>query len=264
VVLVTGSTGGLGREIALALAAEGDHVIVHGRSEERGAALVREISADLEGSARFYRADYASLDQVRALADDLIRDYSRIDVLVNNAGVLFADDPERHLSSDGYELTFQVNYLAPYLLTELLVPLMRRSAPTRIVTVASTSAAPLDFGNLMLERGYTGWGAYNQSKLAQVMHTIDLAAELDGSGVTVNALHPATLMDTGMVLSNSIEPMSSVMDGRDRVLQLVNGESIGTGAFYVNGEPSTARDPQAYDAEVRARLRQVTERLIAP
>ena len=142
------------------------------------------------GSARFYQADFASLDQVRGLAEAVMRDYNRLDVLVNNAGILLAGEPERRLSLDGYELTFQVNYLAGYLLTDLLLPLIRESVPARIVNVVSTGASPLDFENLMLEEGYRGGRAYNQSKLAQVMHTIDLAAELEGTGVTVKRSAP--------------------------------------------------------------------------
>ena len=262
VILVTGSTSGLGREVARALAADRDHVIVHGRSQERGLALVEEINSDSPGSARFYQADFASLDQVRGLAEAVMRDYNRLDVLVNNAGILLAGEPERRLSLDGYELTFQVNYLAGYLLTDLLLPLIRESVPARIVNVVSTGASPLDFENLMLEEGYRGGRAYNQSKLAQVMHTIDLAAELEGTGVTVNALHPASLMDTNMVVSNGIEPRTSVMEGRDRVLLLINGETVGTGQFYRNGQPSRTRNAQPYDADSRARLRQASERLI--
>ncbi len=262
VILVTGSTSGLGREVARALAADGDHVIVHGRSQERGLALVEEINSDTPGSARFYRADFASLDQVRGLAEAVMGDYNRLDVLVNNAGILLAQEPERRLSLDGNELTFQVNYLAGYLLTDLLLPLIRESAPARIVNVASGGNAPLDFANLMLEEGYFGWRAYNQSKLAQVMHAIDLAAELEGTGVTVNALHPGGLMDTNMVISNGIEPRSSVMDGRDRTLLLINGETVGTGLFYRNGQPAMTRIAQPYDADVRARLHEVSERLI--
>ena len=191
-----------------------------------------------------------------------MRDYNRLDVLVNNAGILLAGEPERRLSLDGYELTFQMNYLAGYLLTDLLLPLIRESVPARIVNVVSTGASPLDFENLMLEEGYHGGRAYNQSKLAQVMHTIDLAAELEGTGVTVNALHPASLMDTNMVVSNGIEPRTSVMEGRDRVLLLINGETVGTGQFYRNGQPSRTRNAQPYDADSRARLRQASERLI--
>lgn len=262
VILITGSTSGLGREVARALAAEGDHIIVHGRSVERGLALVEEINSASPGSARFYRADFASLDEVRGLAEAIMRDYDRLDVLVNNAGIFLVDDPERHLSQDGYELNFQVNYLAGYLLTDLLLPLVRESAPARIVNVASGSASPLDFDNLMLEEGYSWNRAYGQSKLAQVIYTIDLAAEIEGSGITINALHPATFMDTNMIVGAGLQPRSSVMEGRDNVLLLINGESAGTGLFYMNGQPVRTRSAQPYDADVRAALRQASERLI--
>ncbi len=261
VILITGSTSGLGREVARALAADGDHIIVHGRSVERGLALVEEINSASPGSARFYRADFASLDEVRGLAEAIRRDYDRLDVLVNNAGIFLVNDPERHLSQDGYELNFQVNYLAHYLLTDLLLPLIRESAPARIVNVAS-GGRPLDFDNLMLEEGYTWRRAYFQSKLAQVMHTIDLAAEIEGSGITMNALHPATFMDTNMIVGAGLQPQSSVMEGRDNVLLLINGESVGTGLFYVDGEPRRYWSAQPYDADVRAAVHQTSERLI--
>lgn len=262
VVLITGSTSGLGREVARSLAANGDHVIIHGRSEERAGELVDEINSGTPGSARFYRADFASLDEVRDLAQAIRRDYDRLDVLVNNAGILLVDDPVRRVSEDGHELTFQVNYLAAYLLTDLLLPLLRESAPSRIINVASRSASRVDFDNLMLERGYNGSRAYGQSKVAQVMHTIDLAEALEGSGVTVNALHPASQMDTNMIVGAGMRPRSSVMEGRDNVLQLIDGESLGTGLFFMDGRPARTRDPQPYDAAARARLHEISERLI--
>ncbi len=261
VVLITGSTSGLGRSVALALAQAGDHVIVHGRSQERGMALVEEIHASTPGSARFYRADFGALDEVRELATAVLRDYERLDVLVNNAGVAFASDRERRVSRDGYELTFQVNYLAHYLLTDLLLPRLLESGPARIVNVSSIAAAPLDLDDLMLEEGYDGWRAYGQSKLAQVMHTFDLADELRGTGIRVNALHPATFMDTNLARSNGIEPRTSVEEGRDNVLVLIDGD-VGTGEFYVDGRPARVRSGQAYDPAVRGGLRQASNRLV--
>ena len=261
VVLVTGSTSGLGREVARSLAAEGAHVIVHGRSDERGLALVEEINAGRPGSARFYRADLASLDVVRELAAALRRDYDRLDVLVNNAGIIA---PERRMSRDGLELTFQVNYLAHYLLTEELLPLLRSSAPARIVNVSSIGSAPIDWDDPMaLQVPYDAGAAYGRSKRAQAMHAVDLALELEGSGVIVNALHPETFMDTNMVLSMGAQPRSSVLDGRDNVLQLIDGD-VGSGDFYVEGEPTRDIHDQAWDATERARLKALSERLVAP
>jgi NAD(P)-dependent dehydrogenase (short-subunit alcohol dehydrogenase family) len=261
VVLVTGSTSGLGREVARSLAAEGAHVIVHGRSAERGLALVDEINDSGTGSARFYAADFASLDRVRELAAAIRREYDRLDVLVNNAGVIVQ---ERRMSEDGYELTFQVNYLAHYLLTRELIPLLRDSAPARIVSVSSIASSPLEWDDPMgLESPYEAGAAYGRSKRAQVMHTVDLALELAGSGVVANALHPETFMDTNMVLSMGAQPRSSVLDGRDNVLQLIDAE-VGSGDFYLEGKPTRSLHEQAWDARERGRLRTLSDRLVAP
>lgn len=262
IVLITGSTSGLGREVARSLAAMGDHVIVHGRDSARGEALVKEINDKGPGSARFYRADFGSLGEVRMLASEISRDYSRLDVIVNNAGIALMRDPVRHISKDGYELHFQVNYLSGYLLTELLLPLLEKSPAPRIVNVASISAEPLNFADLMLATDYSTWRAYGQSKLAQVMYTIELAARLSSKNIVANALHPATFMDTGMVLAAGITPESSVMDGRDAVLQLVIGEDIGNGLFYDGLEPARAHQ-QAYDPAVRAQLWEASRKLTA-
>ena len=262
IVLITGSTGGLGREVARALAAIGDHVIIHGRDTGRGEALAAEITGKGPGSARFYRADFGSLDEVSMLAAQITRDYPRLDVLVNNAGIALIKDPARRLSQDGYELHFQVNYLSGFMLTELLLPLLEKSPAPRIVNVASGAATPLDFDNLMLETDYSAWRAYGQSKLAQVMYTIELSARLRPQNIIVNALHPATFMDTSMVLEAGITPESSVMDGRDAVLQLVNGDSVGNGQFY-NGLERSRTHEQAYDAGVRAQLWTVSQQLTA-
>jgi NAD(P)-dependent dehydrogenase (short-subunit alcohol dehydrogenase family) len=258
VVLVTGSTGGLGREVARRLAAEGDHVVVHGRDLERGTELVREIAEGTPGSARFYAADFGSLDEVRALARAVNRDYERLDVLVNNAGILLGGP--RRLSEDGHELHFQVNYLADYLLTRELLPLLRRSAPARIVHVSSVAQQPIDFDDPMLDDGYSDGRAYAQSKLAQILFNFDLAEELRGTGVTTNAVHPATLMDTDMVLERSMVVRSSVQDGADSVMNLVDGEGLGSGLYFDETTPAEA-DAQAYDPEARRRLRELSRRL---
>ena len=260
VVFVTGSTGGLGREVARSLAAGGDHVVVHGRSAERGVELVAEIEAEGRGSAQLYLADFGSFDEVRALAHAIRRDYDRLDVLVNNAGI-WLHGP-RQLSADGYELHFQVNYLSSYLLTRELLPLLRRSAPSRIVHVSSAAQRPIDFGNGMLEDENTDGRAYAQSKLAQIMLTFDLAEELAGSGVTTNAVHPASMMDTDMVLERGARVRSSVHDGADAVTHLIDGDDLGTGGYFNQTAPTRANQ-QAYDKEARERLRTLAERLTA-
>lgn len=259
VVLITGATSGLGREVAVRLGAGGAHVIVHGRDSARGKEVVREVAAGGKGSARFYAADLASTSQVREFAEAILRDYERLDVLVNNAGIATLP-PERALTDEGYELRFQVNYLSGFLLTRLLLPRLLASAPSRIVNVSSLAASPIDFDDVMIARNFSPGRAYGQSKLAQVMFTFDLAEELRDKGVTVIALHPATMMPTGMVLRAGFEPRSTIDDGARAVLQLIQGADIGTGGFFNGLSPGQAH-PQAYDPEARARLRQLSERL---
>lgn len=259
VVLITGSTDGLGREVARKLAANGAHIIVHGRNRERGQALVEEIKAEGKGSAAFYAADLASLAAVRQLGEAILRDYDRLDVLVNNAGIWLNSGP-RQLSADGHELHFAVNYLAGYLLTRLLLPRLIASAPARIVNVSSAAQSTLDFDNIMLESGYNGSRGYAQSKLAQVMFTLDLARELEGKSVTVNALHPATLMDTRMVQQAGVPARASVAQGAEAVAHLVTAPDLGSGQYFNGMRPARA-SAQAYDDAARERLRTLSEQL---
>ena len=260
VVLVTGSTDGLGREVARRLASAGHHVIVHGRNRERGEALVREIAEKGKGSAVFYAADFASLEEVRELARRVLRDHDRLDALVNNAGI-WLNRPGRELSGDGHELHFQVNYLAGFLLARMLLPRLRESAPSRIVNVSSAAQAPVDFDDVMLERGYSGGRAYAQSKLAQVMLTFDLARELEGTGVSVYALHPATLMDTHMVIEAGVRPRATVAEGAEAVLRLVTSEGLESGGYF-DGTDAARAHAQAYDEAARERLRNLSEELV--
>lgn len=260
VALITGSTSGLGRSVALDLGSRGWHVIVHGRDEERGREVVREID-DGPGSATLYLADLASVDEVRRFGEAVSRDFDGLDVLVNNAGIWLTGDDTRRTSQDGYELSFHVNYLSGYQLTHALLPLLERSAPSRIVNVSSVAQTEIDFDDVMLERGYSGSRAYGQSKLAQILFTFDLAEQLEGSGITVNALHPATLMNTDMVREAGVPPRATVEEGRDAVLQLVLEPDMGTGRYFEGQEPTRAHD-QAYDESARARLRALSEELI--
>jgi NAD(P)-dependent dehydrogenase (short-subunit alcohol dehydrogenase family) len=256
VALVTGSTDGLGREVARRLAAQGAHVIVHGRNVERGQALVAEIAASGRGSARFYQADFASLAEVRRLAGEIRRDYTRLDVLVNNAGLIV---PRREVSKDGYEMQFAVNYLSGYLLTYSLLPLLEKGTSARIVNVSSLAASPLDFTNVMLERGYSPNRAYGQSKLAQVMFTIDLAQELKGKGIAVQALHPATYMDTAMVRSAGGTPRSTVEEGAAAVMNAI-ATGAPSGSFFIGQKVGTP-NAQAADADARRQLRELSRKL---
>ncbi len=257
VILVTGSTSGLGREVALRMGAQGAHVIVHGRDEARGLAVVEKINSG-PGSARFYSADFASFDNVRSLAASILRDYDRLDCLVNNAGFGSAPD-ERWLSEDGHEFRFQVNYLAPFLLTALLKERIISSAPSRIVNVSSLAQSPIDWEDVMMEKNFSGGRAYGQSKLAQIGHTFDLHAELGELGVLSNSLHPATYMPTGMVQRLGVTPRGTIAEGADAVINLIVGDVEG-GQFFNQMTPRRAH-PQAYDPESRERLRVLSEQL---
>jgi NAD(P)-dependent dehydrogenase (short-subunit alcohol dehydrogenase family) len=265
VILVTGATDGLGRGVATALAAEGATVLVHGRSRERLDAVVEDIGAETgNASLRPYRADLASLDEVRRLADDVVAGEARLDALVNNAGIgtTLPGDGERMVSADGYELRFAVNYLAGFLLTHRLTELLAASAPARIVNVSSAGQGPIDFDDVMLEHGYSGTRAYMQSKLAQVMFTIDLAEELRDRGVTVNSLHPATYMPTKMVLHARAEGVSPLEDGVRATVRLVASPELdGVTGRYYNGQVESDPHPQARDPAARAQLRRLSHQL---
>jgi NAD(P)-dependent dehydrogenase (short-subunit alcohol dehydrogenase family) len=264
-ILITGATSGLGWELAQALAKQGATVLLHGRDPERSWESVREIK-ETTGNHRiqFYRADLSSLAEVQELAKQVISGVTRLDVLVNNAGVGFGKDAsKREVSQDGHELRFAVNYLAPYLLTERLVPLLQASRPARIVNVASVGQAPLDFDNIMFTRGYSGVNAYRQSKLAMIAWTFDLAERLGGMGVTVNALHPASLMPTKMVLEAGWQTMSSVEEGLKATLRLVVDpalESV-TGEYF-DGLSLAKANAQAYEKAVWQRLAALSQKLV--
>ena len=260
VILVTGATDGLGRGVAAELASRGATVLLHGRSQERLERTLAELRA-ATGSDRLrtYRADFASLAEVRAMAEEIRANEDRLDVLVNNAGIGFL--PEREESRDGHELVFQVDYLAGYLLTRELLGLLQASAPARIVFVSSLGQAPIDFDDPMLERSYDPRQAYCQAKLAQISQTFDLAERLN-SGVTVNALHPSTFMPT-KILARGMDPVSTVQDGIDATVRLVADPAFDgvTGAFFDVQRESRAHE-QAYDPDARARLRALSEELV--
>ena len=260
-ILITGSTDGVGRWVAERLGAEGARVLVHGRDRLRGERLVETIKKG-GGASTFLEADLASLAQVRKLADAVRRETDGVDALVNNAGIGSAGNA-REVSADGFELRFAVNYLAGFLLTRLLLPLVERRTPSRIVNVASLGQRAIDFSDVMLTRGYSGGRAYNQSKLAQILFTIDLAEEMKDRGVTVNSLHPATYMDTTMVRLAGANPMSTVEEGGQAILRLVASPAVSgeTGRFF-NGKREGRADPQAYDPAARKRLRALSFELV--
>lgn len=257
-ILITGATDGLGRALADRLAADGASLILHGRDPDKLARIADDIHTTYAGvRPRTVQADLAELAQVRRLAADVRASTDRLDVLVSNAGVGSGepDGRTRRTSADGYELRFAVNYLAGFLLTLELLPLLRRSAPARIVNVASIGQHPIDFNDIMIEHGYSGTRAYGQSKLAQIMSTFELAERLPAADVTVNSLHPATYMPTKMVLAEIGHHIDSIEDGVAATYRLVTSTALATttGRFFDRVREVRA-NAQAYDPQARAEL----------
>jgi len=266
VVLITGSTDGLGMHVAQKLASKGATLLLHGRKETKGKKVIEELKQQTgNDNIEYYNADLSSLEQVRQLAGSVKKSHDSLDILINNAGIGDGSDKyKREVSKDGYELRFAVNYLSHFLLTHLLVPELKMAAPSRIVNVSSIGQQAIDFDNIMLEKGYDGLRAYMQSKLAQVMFTFDLAEKLKGSGVTVNCLHPSTLMNTNMVFESASFPstMSRIEDGVESVMYLAISPALDevSGEYFDRMEKARA-NAQAYDKNARDRLWQLSEEL---
>jgi NAD(P)-dependent dehydrogenase (short-subunit alcohol dehydrogenase family) len=262
-VFITGSTDGVGRYVAISLAAAGANVLIHGRDKTRAASLIEEIKRAGGREPVFYQADLSSLAETRKLGEAVLANHKKLDVFVSNAGIGTQNEgPARQTSKDGHELRFAVNYLAGFLLARLLLPLLRASAPARIVNVASLGQHPIDFDDVMITKNYSGSRAYAQSKLAQIMFTIDLAEELKSSDVTANSLHPATYMDTTMVRAGGATPISTVEQGGQAILHLVSGDDVaGESGLFFNGMNEARANPQAYDASARRKLRALSLQL---
>ncbi len=259
-ILVTGSTDGIGRATALALAGQGCAVIVHGRNAARASAAARAIAA-ATGNRQVtpVAADFAVLAEVRALAEQVLRTCPRLDVLINNAGIAVR---RRNTSTDGYESTFAVNHLAPFLLTNLLLDRLRASAPARIVNVSSGahSSGHIDFDDLQMERRFDGWQAYCNSKLANALFTCELARLLDPREVTVNFLHPGVI-DTKLLHVN-FGGGSPVATGARTPVHLALAPEVAdvSGAYFVNRRRARASST-AGDRRLAAELWRVSSEL---
>jgi len=270
VVVVTGATDGLGRGLAARLVDDGAILAVHGRNQERIDDTLRELQARNPGAQLHpYRADLSSLDQTRDMAKALKRDFPRIDVLINNAGIgTGPPNTPRQESADGHELRFAVNYLAGFLLTTLLLDTLARAPSARIVNVSSIGQQTIDFDNVMLKHGYEGMRAYRQSKLAQILFTLELTERLRASGrtnLTVNAVHPSSLMPTKMVREAWDHTLSTVDQGVEAVWQVAMSPALeGTSGRYFNVLEEARANAQAYDAPARRRLWELSEELVPP
>ncbi|AGL13731.1 SDR family NAD(P)-dependent oxidoreductase [Actinoplanes sp. N902-109] len=264
-VLITGATSGLGREVARALAGRGAHVVLHGRDAGRVEAFADQLRTTA-AMVSTHVADLASLRSVGALAEQVSTAHPELNVLINNAGVGGGPPPHRRreLSADGYELRLAVNYLAPLLLTRLLLPVLRRNPPASVVNVASVGQAPVDLDDLRMDRRYDGAQAYFRSKFALVAATFDLAEADENKGVRINCVHPANYMDTAQVREAGIAPWCPPSAGVDPVLNLAIGPgSTDTGKYY-DGTHQAKAHRAAYKPGARRDLRQVTDSILAP
>jgi NAD(P)-dependent dehydrogenase (short-subunit alcohol dehydrogenase family) len=271
-IFITGATSGMGRHLARDLAVRGATLLLHGRDQSKLDQLAAELTP-WASAVRTYVADLADLDQVRSMAARILNAEPYLDVLVNNAAVGGGTDPtKRETSRQGHELRLAVNHLAPHLLTHKLAPLLaaavRRRQPSRahaqVVNVASLGQAPIDFGDLMLIDRYEGVHAYCRSKLALIMGTFDLAERLAEHRITVNALHPAHLMDTEMVRQSGFTPAASIDDGVLPTLRMILDSALQnvTGRYYDRFDPAPAHE-QAYDRAARSLLNEATHALIS-
>jgi retinol dehydrogenase 14 len=267
-VLVTGGTRGIGEATALGLATIRAHVAITGRDRARTEGAAREIRAAAGGQVDVFVADLSSQSEVRRLAEEVLQSISRIDVLVNNVGGYWNT---RHVTADGLERTFALNHLAPFLLTNLLLDRLKQSAPARVVTVSSNAHAQgrIDFDDLQGERSFSGARAYDQSKLANVLFSYELARRLQATSVTANALHPGVVStsfgaeDPGGVqrlLVPFMRPfMKAPAQGAATSIHLASAPDLEqvTGRYFANGKPKRS-SKRSYDEAAAARLWQVS------
>jgi retinol dehydrogenase-14 len=271
-VLVTGGTTGIGRATALGLARMGAHLAIIGRDRGRAEDAAREIRVAGDGQVDVFVADMSSQAEVRRLADEVLRSLSRLDVLVNNVGGYWNT---RHVTADGLERTFGLNHLAPFLLTNLLLRLLRHSGAARVVTVSSNAQGMgrLDFDDLQGEESYSGARAYNQAKLANVLFTYELARRLQGTSVTANALHPGVVStsfgaeDPGRVQRLFVPFMRPFMktpaQGVATSIHVASAPELQqvTGRYFADSKPKRSSE-RSYDAAAAARLWQVSADLV--
>ncbi len=271
VALITGGTGGIGKAAATALAGTGAEVVMVGRNAERGEAAVAEIREKSgNDGVSLLLADLSVQAEVRKLAGEFRERHDRLDVLVNNAGLVLS---ERNETPDGIEAQFAINHLAPFLLTNLLTDLLKKSAPSRVVTVSSEAQrwGKMDFDDLQSKKRYRGFPVYGMTKLANVMFTFEIAERLKGTGVTANCMHPGTV-NTGFAQNNRgpaslafrlFKPfMRSPEQGADTLVYLAASPAVeGMTGKYVSDRKVTAASPIAYDETARKMLWEESERL---
>jgi len=256
-VLVTGSTDGIGKQTALELLKKGARVLIHGKNLGKLEKTQKEFSK--YGKVKIYKGDLSSLKDIKRMAEEILENEKELKVLINNAGIF---SHSKILSEDGYELTFAVNHLAPFYLTYLLLPLLKKSQPSRIVNVSSMAhSSTIDFSNLQGERGYSGYEAYSLSKLANILFTFELSERLKGYNITVNCLHPGVI-NTKLLREGWGFGGASVIEGARTSVYLASSPEVSniSGKYFSNmriSEPA----PIAYDKEIRKKLWNISEKL---
>ena len=259
-ILITGATDGVGKCAAINIAKKGACLLLHGRNKEKLDKVIEEIKS-LTGNQNIegFVADFSSIDDVRRLSKDVLATHDKIDILINNAGAGFAAS---RYGKDGTELRLAVNYLAPFLLTNLLLPAIKKGAPSRIVNVSSAGQSPVNFDDIMMEKNFDAVTAYCQSKLALIMFTFDLAVELREYNISVNALHPGTYLDTNMVRNANIAPQGAPQSGADAEVFLATSPELkNVSGKYFNVKKEAKANAQAYDAKARKQLKELSLQL---
>jgi NAD(P)-dependent dehydrogenase (short-subunit alcohol dehydrogenase family) len=260
-ILITGATEGIGRLVATDLANQFSDasILIHGRNKEKLETASTQIKEKTgNGNIQTYLADFSSLDEVRKMSAEILTEHDSLDLLINNAGAGFAAP---RFGKDGTETRFTVNYLAPFLLTHLLLPAIQKPVSSRIVNVASAGQSPIYFDDIMMDKKFDGVTAYTRSKLAIIMFTFDLAEDL--KTVTVNCLHPGTYLDTGMVREAGVHPLGTAQSGADAVVYLATSPGLkSTSGKYFNVKTEARANAQAYDMNARRKLEKIGLQLI--
>jgi NAD(P)-dependent dehydrogenase (short-subunit alcohol dehydrogenase family) len=272
ICLITGATSGIGEVTARELARRGMHVVIVGRSAERVAATVARIKQATGVEIETLIADLSSQAGVRSVAEAFLQRHRRLDVLINNAGGFFAS---RQVSADGIELTWALNHMSYFLLTNLLIDTLRASAPARVINVSSDAhrGGVMRWDDLLFTRGYNGWAAYAQSKLANILFSNELARRLEGTGVTSNALHPGFVAtrfahNNGIIWGGLMALMQRLFavtpeEGAQTSIYLATAPEVATisGRYFVKSR-ETSPAPQAQDMAAAARLWEISERMV--
>ena len=263
-VLVTGATDGIGRQTAIELARQSAKVLIHGRDKARGAKALDEINRDnCNENLVLYLADFSSFADVKRMADEIKREQSALHVLIHNAGTF---SKEKLLTKDGLEMTFAVNHLAPFLLTMLLLDLLKASAPARIVTVSSNAhrnISEVEFGNLQAERSYDGFDSYGLSKLGNILFTNELAERLEGSRVTANSLHPGVISTKMQRASYNLDGADVVEGARTSVYLATSPEVEGVTGKYFSRMAEKPTSDLAQDKALQKKFWKISEELLA-